>query len=173
VTQDAEESEMKFNYLRLSRMVHPDKCKHPDAAEASATLNQAKDTLMNPLKKRLYDAYLDDMAKGQGVNKEEYTYAEWEAKMSQMPVKLPGWLVKLLQIPGMAWIIMVLMLLLMIPLFLLLVLLVFVLWLLLLPINILFRCCCPDRLEEARKKMENEMEQEEGDAYVPPETQNV
>ena len=89
MTQDADESELKYNYLRLSRLVHPDKCSHPNAAEASAVLNQAKDTLTNPIKKRLYDAYLDDLAKGQGVNKDEMTYAEWEAKMAQMPVRLP------------------------------------------------------------------------------------
>jgi hypothetical protein len=40
-----------------SRLVHPDKCKHPRAADAAAVLNQAWDTLSNPIKKRAYDAY--------------------------------------------------------------------------------------------------------------------
>lgn len=173
VTQDAEESEIKHNYLRLSRLVHPDKCSHPNAAEASSTLNQAKDTLMNPLKKRVYDAYLNDLAKGQGVNKEEMTYAEWEAKMAQMPVRLPGWLEKLLGIRVLGQIIALLMLLLLLPLVLIMIVLALVLWLVCLPFNVLARCCCPDKWEEARKQYEEQHGAAGGSEYTPPETQNV
>ena len=35
-----------------SRLVHPDKCSHPQASEAAATVNQAYGTLSNALKKR-------------------------------------------------------------------------------------------------------------------------
>lgn len=37
------------------RLVHPDKCSHPQAKDASAVLNQAYDTLSNSVKKSLYD----------------------------------------------------------------------------------------------------------------------
>lgn len=33
-------SEIRSNYLRLSRLVHPDKCSHPQAANAFAIVNQ-------------------------------------------------------------------------------------------------------------------------------------
>ncbi len=42
VTSTAEESEIKYNYLRLSRIVHPDKCQAEGAGEASAILNQVR-----------------------------------------------------------------------------------------------------------------------------------
>lgn len=42
VTSTAEESEIKYNYLRLSRIVHPDKCRAEGAGEASAILNQVR-----------------------------------------------------------------------------------------------------------------------------------
>ncbi len=42
VTCKSEESEIKYNYLRLSRLVHPDKCKAEGAGEASAILNQVR-----------------------------------------------------------------------------------------------------------------------------------
>merc|ERR1712216_811343 len=42
VTSTTEESEIKYNYLRLSRIVHPDKCRAEGAGEASAILNQVR-----------------------------------------------------------------------------------------------------------------------------------
>mmetsp|Transcript_7612 Transcript_7612/g.15262 ORF Transcript_7612/g.15262 Transcript_7612/m.15262 type:complete len:215 (-) Transcript_7612:62-706(-) len=178
VTQDADESEIKHNYLRLSRLVHPDKCNHPDAGLASATLNQAKDTLTNPLKKRLYDAYIDDLAKGQGVDSEGMTYAEWEAKMAAHPVRLPAWLEKILGIKVVGQIVAVILLLLMIPLLLIALVLGLVMWLICIPFNILFRCCCPDKWEEAKRQYEEQQRQQAGGqddgAYVPPQqAQNV
>lgn len=167
VSHDAPESEMKFNYLRLSRLVHPDKCSLEGAAEASSTLNLAKDTLMNPLKKKLYDAYLDDIAKGKGANKDEYTYAEWEAKMAQMPVQLPKWLMTLLSIPGVNLLVALLILCILLPLILVVFLLGFVMWLLCLPINILFKCCCPDRWEAELKKRMAESSQGDDPSDAP------
>ena len=143
VTAKSEESEIKYNYLRLSRLVHPDKCKAEGAGEASAVLNQSKDTLMNPLKKTLYDAYLDDTAKGTG--QDEKTYAEWEASNAMRPVQVPAWLQKVLEIKVVGQVVALLLIIILIPIMLIVVAIGFVMWLLCLPFNLLFRCCCPDR----------------------------
>jgi hypothetical protein len=176
VTANSDESEIKYNYLRLSRMVHPDKCSHPDAGLASATLNQAKDTLMNPLKKRLYDAYIDDLAKGHNAdgNSNDMTYAEWEAKAAANPVRIPAWLEKLLRIKVVGQIVALILLILFIPLVILILLIGVVLWLICIPFNVLFRCCCPDKWEEAKRQFEEaQAAQQQGGAYEPPQSQNV
>jgi curved DNA-binding protein CbpA len=41
--------------LGLFRLVHPDKCTHPQAKDAAAVVNQAYDTLSSAVKKALYD----------------------------------------------------------------------------------------------------------------------
>ena len=48
---------MRANYYKVSRLVHPDKCAHQQAAAAAAAVNQAYDTLSNPVKKVLYDRF--------------------------------------------------------------------------------------------------------------------
>lgn len=40
VKKDTPKAEMKANYYKLSRLVHPDKCKHPQAVDAAAVINQ-------------------------------------------------------------------------------------------------------------------------------------
>lgn len=90
--KDTDPSEIRTNYLKLNRLVHPDKCHHPQAAEASAVVNSAKDTLTNPLKKRLYDAYVTDVMSGRAEAGAEMSYADWEAAQAQYPVKIPAWL---------------------------------------------------------------------------------
>lgn len=47
----------RLSSLQLARLIHPDKCSHPQAKEAAQVLNQAWDTLNNAIKKRAYDAY--------------------------------------------------------------------------------------------------------------------
>ena len=42
VTKETPANEVRSNYMRLSRLVHPDKCTHPDASKASAVLNQVQ-----------------------------------------------------------------------------------------------------------------------------------
>ena len=42
VTKETPANEVRSNYMRLSRLVHPDKCTHPDAGKASAVLNQVQ-----------------------------------------------------------------------------------------------------------------------------------
>jgi hypothetical protein len=128
-----------FSHLRLSRIVHPDKCSHPEAATASAILNQAADTLRDPIKKRLYDAYVSDL---QEVDAPEgMSYAEWEAK--QADVKIPKWVEKILRMPGgkflMLIISLLIILLILLPLIIIGVVLALVLFILCLPCNLASR----------------------------------
>lgn len=168
--KDADASEIRNNYLRLSRLVHPDKCSHPNAAEASSILNMAKDTLTNPLKKKLYDSYVTDVTEG-GAETSEMTYAEWEAAQAQYPVKIPAWLEKILRIPVVGQVIALIVLLCLFPLVLLVILLVLVLWLVCLPINILVRCCCGAAIDEQAERQRAAFAQQAaagGQAYSPP-----
>ncbi|KAG7667043.1 hypothetical protein NADE_003165 [Nannochloris sp. 'desiccata'] len=143
VLKDSDPADIRTNYLRLSRLVHPDKCpNNPNAANASAILNQANDTLTNPIKKRLYDAYVTDVTAAAGTNASEMTYADWEAAQAAYPVQIPAWMDKVLRIPVLGQVIALIMLILLIPLLLVFLLLGVVLYCLCLPINILFRCCC-------------------------------
>ena len=57
VKKDTPEKEIKVNFYKLSRLVHPDKCSHPRAGDAAAVVNQAYGTLTNGIKKRAYDLY--------------------------------------------------------------------------------------------------------------------
>jgi curved DNA-binding protein CbpA len=52
---------------------------------------QAYDTLSNPVKKKLYDAYATNDTKPDGMS-----YAEWESRQ----VEIPRWLERILRIPG-------------------------------------------------------------------------
>ncbi len=131
---------------------------------------QAKDTLMNSLKKTLYDAYLDDAAKGTGQDGK--TYAEWEASNAMRPVQIPAWLQKILEIKVLGQIIALLLVIILIPILLIVVVIGFVMWLLCLPIQALVRCCCPDKWEEMKRQYEDDLAKaaEEGAA---PDSQNM
>lgn len=155
VLKDTDPAEIRSNYLRLSRLVHPDKCpNNPDAPAASAVLNQAKDTLTNPLKKRLYDAYVTDVTAA-GADASEMTYADWEAAQAQYPVKLPKWMDTLLRIPVLGQVIGLIFLIILIPLVLIVLLIGLVLYCLCLPVNICCRCLCgtpPPNPETAKER---------------------
>lgn len=140
VMKDTDPSEIRTNYLKLNRLVHPDKCHHPQAAEASAVVNSAKDTLTNPIKKRLYDAYVTDVMSGRAEAGAEMSYADWEAAQAQYPVKIPAWLEMVLRIPVVGQIFALILLLILLPLVLILIVLILVLWIICLPINIVLRC---------------------------------
>ena len=98
-TKDSDPAELKLNHRRLSLLVHPDKnAGNAAASDASAAVNNAKDTLSNPLKKRLYDAYVTDVG-ASGTGTAGMSYPEWEAAAAAHPVKLPKWLEKALNVP--------------------------------------------------------------------------
>ncbi|KAI7837043.1 hypothetical protein COHA_009120 [Chlorella ohadii] len=138
VKKDTPKAEIKTNYYKLSRLVHPDKCAHPKAGDAAAVLNQAWDTLNNPIKKRAYDAYVDDI----NVDAPEgMTYAEWEASNATQQIKLPRWVQAILRLPGGV----IILALIMLPLTLILLALLLALTLICIPIQLVCNClgCAP------------------------------
>jgi hypothetical protein len=48
VGKATDQAEIRGNYLRLSRLVHPDKCSHQQAADATAVVNQVRGSLHSP-----------------------------------------------------------------------------------------------------------------------------
>lgn len=163
VKKDTPSAEIKANYYKLARLIHPDKCSHPKAKEAAQALNLAWDTLNNPIKKRAFDAYVDDI----NVDAPEgMSYAEWEASNMAAQVRVPKWLETLLRIPGVGIIIALILLPLTLVLALVVVVLVLVLNLLCLPV----RCLCgkpvpPPQAEDANAAGGG-MSQEEAAAYM-------
>ncbi|KAL4421923.1 hypothetical protein ABPG77_005207 [Micractinium sp. CCAP 211/92] len=162
VKKDTAPGEIKANYYKLARLIHPDKCSHPKAKEAAQVLNQAWDTLNNPIKKRAFDAYVDDI----NVDAPEgMSYAEWEASNMAAQVRVPKWLETLLRIPGVGIIIALILLPISLALVLVVLVVVLVLNLLCLPV----RCLCgkppPPHAEDANAAGGG-MSQEEAAAYM-------
>lgn len=125
---------LKRNYFKLSRLVHPDKCQHPDAGKAMAVVSTAYDVLSTPMKKKLYDAYATEEKPA------DMSYAEWEAKQ----VEVPAWLVKVLKIPGGGCcliIILIITIIVLVPLFIIMAILAQVFWILCLPVRLALWCC--------------------------------
>ena len=156
VLKDSDPSEIKLNHRRLSLLVHPDKTSDPRASEASAVLNMAKATLSDPLKKRLYDAYVEDVNLSSATSAEEpMTYAQWEA--SQAQVKIPAWLEKLLRIPlfgpflALIFLLLVLVVLAaLIPISIAIVMIIIIFFIIMIPVNALIRCMCgPQEFDES------------------------
>lgn len=147
VLKDSDPSEIKINHRRLSLLVHPDKTSDPRAPDASAVLNMAKGTLLDPVKKRLYDSYVEDVDLDTATSEEPMTYAQWEASQGQ--VKIPAWAEKLLRIPLLGSILGLILLLLLlaillvaVPLTIAIVMVLIILSIIMIPINAVFRCLC-------------------------------
>ncbi|CAL5228025.1 g11088 [Coccomyxa viridis] len=139
VKKDTPSPEVRQNYFKLSRLVHPDKCSHAQAKDASAAVNQAYDTLSSTVKKTLYDQYVDDA--GDLDAPAGMSYAEWESQRGE--VQIPKWMEKILRIPGGG----ICLLLILLPLTLLLLLVFFVAFLLCLPVRLALQLCCGAKLQ--------------------------
>eukprot|EP00884_Botryococcus_braunii_P016687 jgi/Botrbrau1/3701/Bobra.0008s0028.3 len=158
VAKTTEQSEIRGNYLRLSRLVHPDKCRHPQAPDASAVVNQAYDTLRTAVKKALYDRYVDDTEEAQ----QGMTYAEWEAQ-NAANLQLPEWMQRILRVPGGA----LCLLLILFPVTLVLLLVFLLMVVFCFPVRLIAYCCCGYGRADPSTAAETE---NEGAAppYIPP-----
>ena len=58
IKKDATEEEIKKAYRMQAKKWHPDLNKDKDAASISMKLNEAKEVLLDPLKRKDYDKYL-------------------------------------------------------------------------------------------------------------------
>lgn len=52
---------IKKQYLKLARLIHPDKCRHPKAGEAMAIVTSAHGTLSNSVTRSAYNMYADSV----------------------------------------------------------------------------------------------------------------
>ena len=55
--QTTSNASVKKSYHKIARVIHPDKCKHPDASAAMSVVTAANSTLTTPKLKQSYDLY--------------------------------------------------------------------------------------------------------------------
>ena len=97
VPRDADAAAVKAAYRRLSLLVHPDRCAHPRATDAAAAVNRAADALSETgWKRRMYDAFVDDVERGGGGTTAAASFEEWQAAA----IRLPRWAARVLACPG-------------------------------------------------------------------------
>lgn len=153
VTKDSDPNQIKKNYYKLSRIVHPDKCKVEHAEEAFKVVGIGYDTLTNPAKKALYNRYASNV----DFNAENAdTYADWEAKQATMPpVKIPKWLETILRIRGVGFVCAILLVIIFVPLLLIFLIIMLIIAI---PTRCLAGCLCPEKLAEADAKAREDFE---------------
>ena len=153
VTKESDPSQIKKNYYKLSRIVHPDKCKAEHAEEAFKIVGIGYDTLTNPAKKALYNRYASNV----DFNADNAdSYADWEAKQAAMPpVKIPKWLETILRIRGVGFLCMILLIVIFVPLLLIFLIIVLIIAI---PTRCIAGCLCPEKLAEADAKAREDFE---------------
>lgn len=74
VKESATDQEIKSGYRRLARQWHPDVCKEENAAEMFRKIEEAHRVLIDPLKRKKYQAglYLERSRNGQGDYRRDY-----------------------------------------------------------------------------------------------------
>ena len=84
VKNDATEDEIKQAYKKQMKKWHPDINKDPNAVNISSRINEAKEILLDPIKRYDYDEYLKKKVNEtynrytQKKNKEEYNSGHYE-----------------------------------------------------------------------------------------------
>ena len=77
---EATPSVLKKTYWRMSLMVHPDKCEHPNAADAFDVVKKAHQSLLDPTQRAAIDATREEKKKMEGFDEwlaGERERAEW------------------------------------------------------------------------------------------------
>ena len=76
VTKTATDDEIKSGFKEMAKKYHPDKNKSPGAEETFKKINEAKEVLLNPNKRQIYDAMgkegLEGMPTGGGFDPFEH-----------------------------------------------------------------------------------------------------
>lgn len=87
---------MKKSYYKIARLIHPDKCSHPQATDAMGVVTSAHSTLSNTALRAAYDMYASQVeVDSAGAD----SFAQWESKGGANMAHLPPWLVKGLNNP--------------------------------------------------------------------------
>lgn len=159
VKKDTPSNEMRANYIKASRLVHPDKCSHPQAKDASAVVNQAYDTLSNSIKKTLYDRYVDDA--GDLDAPDGVSYADWEAQQA-VNVQVPAWMEAVLRIPGGG----ICLLIILLPVTLVMVVLCLILFVLCLPVRLILGLCCGIKLQPPQRERDDDDTELDSDPVI-------
>ena len=69
IDRKASEEEIKKAYRSMAKKYQPDINKSQEASKIIVSLNEAKDTLLDPIKRRDYDVLLDEMANSKQYSK--------------------------------------------------------------------------------------------------------
>mmetsp|Transcript_53414 Transcript_53414/g.134171 ORF Transcript_53414/g.134171 Transcript_53414/m.134171 type:complete len:520 (-) Transcript_53414:78-1637(-) len=89
VDRNAKEDEIKENYRRLARLVHPDRNKAKGSDQAMKLLTDANETLSSSAKRAMYDYFVKESSKK--PEDEKKTYTEWQYEQGNMQ-QMPGWM---------------------------------------------------------------------------------
>lgn len=166
VPGDANAEEMKKNYYKLAKLLHPDRCQLEGAGEAMTSVSQAYDTLQHVLKRTLYDQFLQQT--GGEEDAPNQTYQEWESK--QQPVEIPKWLSFILGIRGCGFILLIIFCIILLPVIIFIVILYVLFTCLCLPVSCFFRIFFPEKYKRMKEREERElrkMEEEAQDRMYP------
>lgn len=68
VSQTATHDEIQKAYRKMMRLYHPDVNKSPDADKMAKTINNARDTLLDPTARKQYDEHLSQLKQEQKTN---------------------------------------------------------------------------------------------------------
>ena len=99
---------VKKSYHKIARVIHPDKCKHPDASKAMSVVTAANSTLTTPKLKQSYDLYYNTQDVSENATSGS-NFDEWHSKSGAAVAGLPAWLVKALSTPVLGAFVMLLM----------------------------------------------------------------
>ena len=108
--QTTSNASVKKSYHKIARVIHPDKCKHPDASAAMSVVTAANSTLTTPKLKQSYDLYYNTQDVSENA-KSGSNFDEWHSKSGAAVAGLPPWLVKALSTPVLGAFVMLLMIL--------------------------------------------------------------
>mmetsp|Transcript_38644 Transcript_38644/g.95860 ORF Transcript_38644/g.95860 Transcript_38644/m.95860 type:complete len:273 (-) Transcript_38644:328-1146(-) len=107
------EASIKKAYYTIARVIHPDKCAHPQSTDAMGVVTSANSTLSNSALRAGYDMYASQVEVDSAGSD---SFHQWESKGGANMAHLPPWLVKGLSSPVLGPILMFLIVLLMLSL---------------------------------------------------------